>query len=94
MADAGAAAIALHSHFEEQIVAEAQNLDFVMNYGAEYFPEAPFLQSRTGALSGIYSACQGSGLYSSVCVVEWVLGERLGILLPGGFKTGPFLIGA
>lgn len=40
MEDAGAAAIVLHSLFEEQIMSETQRLDFILSYGAESFPEA------------------------------------------------------
>ena len=38
--DAGAAAVVLHSLFEEQILSDSQKLDFVLNYGVESFPEA------------------------------------------------------
>lgn len=40
MEDAGAAAIVLHSLFEEQIISESQKLDFILSYGVESFPEA------------------------------------------------------
>lgn len=40
MEDAGAAAIVLHSLFEEQIIRESQKLDFILSYGVESFPEA------------------------------------------------------
>jgi dihydroorotate dehydrogenase (fumarate) len=40
MEDAGAAAITLHSLFEEQILRESQKLDFILDYGTESFPEA------------------------------------------------------
>ncbi len=38
--EAGAAAIVLHSLFEEQIHLESQDLDRVLDHGAESFPEA------------------------------------------------------
>ncbi len=40
MEDAGAAAITLHSLFEEQIIRESQKLDFILDYGVDSFPEA------------------------------------------------------
>lgn len=40
MEDAGAAAITLHSLFEEQIIRESHKLDFILEYGANSFPEA------------------------------------------------------
>ena len=47
MEDAGAAAIVMHSLFEEQINQESQSLDHYLSYGTEsyaeaiqYFPEA------------------------------------------------------
>lgn len=40
MEDAGAAAIVLHSLFEEQIISESQKLDFILSYGVDSFPEA------------------------------------------------------
>ncbi|QQR89882.1 MAG: dihydroorotate dehydrogenase-like protein [Myxococcales bacterium] len=52
MEDAGAAAVVLHSLFEEQITQESHNLDGYLNQGAEisaeaisYFPEAPDYQT-------------------------------------------------
>lgn len=38
--DAGAAAIVLHSLFEEQIISDSQKLDFILSYGVDSFPEA------------------------------------------------------
>ena len=38
--DAGAAAVVLHSLFEEQIISDSQKLDFILNYGVDSFPEA------------------------------------------------------
>lgn len=38
--DAGAAAVVLHSLFEEQILSESQKLDFILSYGVDSFPEA------------------------------------------------------
>ncbi len=40
MEDAGAAAIVMHSLFEEQITAQSQQLDHYLSYGAESFAEA------------------------------------------------------
>src|SRR5919201_4293147 len=40
MEDAGAAAVVLHSLFEEQIASESDKLDFILSYGVESFPEA------------------------------------------------------
>src|SRR5581483_11926866 len=40
MEDAGAAAVVLHSLFEEQIMSESQKVDFILSYGTESFPEA------------------------------------------------------
>lgn len=40
MEDAGAAAVVLHSLFEEQIMSESQKLDFILSYGTDSFPEA------------------------------------------------------
>ncbi len=40
MEDAGAAAVVLHSLFEEQIMSESQKLNFILSYGTESFPEA------------------------------------------------------
>lgn len=40
MEDAGAAAVVLHSLFEEQILSESQKLDFILSYGVDSFPEA------------------------------------------------------
>jgi dihydroorotate dehydrogenase (fumarate) len=38
--DAGAAAVVLHSLFEEQILSDSQKLDFILSYGVDSFPEA------------------------------------------------------
>jgi dihydroorotate dehydrogenase (fumarate) len=40
MADAGAAAVVLHSLFEEQLAHDAQELDFFLEYGSERFAES------------------------------------------------------
>ncbi|MCL5951792.1 MAG: dihydroorotate dehydrogenase-like protein, partial [Chloroflexi bacterium] len=40
MEDAGAAAVVLHSLFEEQITLESEELDRALNYGTESFAEA------------------------------------------------------
>jgi dihydroorotate dehydrogenase (fumarate) len=40
MEDAGAAAVVLHSLFEEQIDRESQDLDYFLEYGAHGYPEA------------------------------------------------------
>lgn len=52
MEDAGAAAVVLHSLFEEEINAESETLDRYLNEGSEsygealsYFPEAPMYAS-------------------------------------------------
>lgn len=41
MEDAGAAAVVLHSLFEEQIIRERDTLDYFLAYGTESFAEAP-----------------------------------------------------
>lgn len=41
MEDAGAAAIVLHSLFEEQIIRERDTLDYFLAYGTESYAEAP-----------------------------------------------------
>ncbi len=41
MEDAGAAAIILHSLFEEQLIRERDTLDYFLTYGTESFAEAP-----------------------------------------------------
>lgn len=43
MEDAGAAAVVLHSLFEEQIARESHTLDHYLNYGSESFAEAATL---------------------------------------------------
>lgn len=40
MEDMGAAAVVLHSLFEEQIISDSQKLDFILSYGVDSFPEA------------------------------------------------------
>ncbi len=41
MEDAGAAAVILHSLFEEQLIRERDTLDYFLAYGSESFSEAP-----------------------------------------------------
>jgi dihydroorotate dehydrogenase (fumarate) len=40
MEEAGVAAVVLHSLFEEQVTNESNELDFYLNRGAEFYPEA------------------------------------------------------
>lgn len=40
MEDAGAAAVILHSLFEEQIIRDSERLDFHLSYGTETYPES------------------------------------------------------
>src|SRR5512144_3389131 len=40
MEDAGAAAVVLHSLFEEQITVESGHLDWYLSHGTESYPEA------------------------------------------------------
>lgn len=40
MEDMGAAAVVLHSLFEEQILSESKKIDFILSYGVDSFPEA------------------------------------------------------
>ena len=61
MEEAGAAAVVLHSLFEEQIRLESEDLDRALDQGAESFPEALSLlpghgrlQPRAGGLSGAH----------------------------------------
>lgn len=82
MEDAGAAAVVLHSLFEEQIMRELDAFDFIMSHGAESYAEAvtyfPEMQAYNSGLDGYLEQIQRAKAALEIPVIASLNGYSAG----------------